>query len=131
MMSDEVAPARARQATSDLDAPLQLHHRALYTAFDRFPAPKGAAVHIARMAPALFDALGGGFLYVLGDGVLPVYQREGNVEILRYARQVPNFLARALDFGARLGALLDTQAESLQIAHFRDPWGGVPILSRP
>jgi glycosyltransferase involved in cell wall biosynthesis len=131
MMLDDGGLASAGQDIGQLDAPLRLNHRALYAAFDRFPAPKGAAVHIARMAPTLFGALGGGLLYVLGDGALPVYQREGDVEILRHARQVPNFLARALDFGARLDTLLDIQAESLRIAHFRDPWGGVPLLSRP
>lgn len=113
------------------DSPLRLRHRALYAAFDRFPAPKGAAVHIARMAETLFGALGGGLLYVLGDDDLPVYQREGVVEVLRFAQPVPNFLERALAFGARLDALLATQAASLRLAHFRDPWGGVPLLARP
>jgi len=36
--------------------------RALYAAFDRFPTRKGASTHIARFAPALFHAYGGGLL---------------------------------------------------------------------
>jgi glycosyltransferase involved in cell wall biosynthesis len=107
-----------------------LRHRALYAAFDRFPAPKGAAIHIGRMAETLFGLAGGGLLYVLGDDELPVYQREGGVEIVRYARPEPNRLRRALGYGRRLSALLDGQADSLQICHFRDPWSGVPILAR-
>lgn len=109
--------------------PLQLRHRALYAAFDRFPSPKGAGIHIARMAGNLFDTLGGGLLYVLGGDHLPVYQREGNVEILRYPRPVPNFLVRALGYGRRLSTLLGAQHDSLELCHFRDPWSGVPIVA--
>jgi len=119
-------------AASDGSAmPLRLDHRALYAAFDRFPASNGAAIHIARMAPALFATMGGGLLYVLGDEQLPLYQHEGNVEIVRHARALPNFLDRALDFGAGLTELLERQAASLELCHFRDPWAGVPILARP
>ncbi|HSE99145.1 MAG TPA: glycosyltransferase family 4 protein, partial [Blastocatellia bacterium] len=35
----------------------------------------------------------------------------------------------AIDFGRRLSALLESQAASLEICHFRDPWSGVPILA--
>jgi glycosyltransferase involved in cell wall biosynthesis len=44
---------------------------------------------------------------------------------------VPNFLARALDYGRHLSAVLDEQAGSLRLCHFRDPWSGIPILDRP
>ena len=114
--------------------PLALRPRAFYGAFDRFPSRKGAAVHIDRFARALFAHLDGrGLLYVLGGDGLPAYQREGNVEIVRFSRSVPNFLARVVAYRARLAALLD-EAEgggALEICHFRDPWTGVPILERP
>jgi glycosyltransferase involved in cell wall biosynthesis len=114
--------------------PLSLRPRAFYGAFDRFPSHKGAAVHIDRFARALFAHLGGGgLLYVLGGDGLPPYQREGNVEIVRFSRSVPNFLARVLGYRGRLAALLD-QADadrSLEICHFRDPWTGIPVLERP
>lgn len=106
-------------------------HPALYASFDRFPTRKGAAVHINHMARTLFDVAGGGLLYVLGDETLPRYQHEGPVEIVRYARQVPNRLARALDFGRMLSRLLDEHAGTLRLCHFRDPWSGVPILHHP
>ena len=103
-------------------------HRALYAAFDRFPSRKGSAVHIDRFSRALFEHAGGGLLYALGGEDLPAYQREGDVEIVRYMRQAGNVLERAEGFAARLDALLDRLAPTLRIAHFRDPWGGLPIV---
>ncbi len=110
--------------------PGALPHRALYASFDRFPSRKGSAVHIDRFARALFEQAGGGLLYVLGGDGLPAYQREGEVEIVRYMREAEHVLERAAGFGARLAALLDRLAPSLELAHFRDPWSGVPIVER-
>ena len=98
-----------------------LRHRALYAAFDRFPSRKGSAIHIDRFARALFEQAGGGLLYVLGDEDLPAYQREGDVEIVRYMRAAEHVLERAAGFGERLDALLEELPE-LELAHFRDPW---------
>ena len=108
-------------------------HRALYAAFDRFPSRKGAAVHIDRFARALFTHAGGGLLYVLGGPGLPTRQIEADdsIEILRFDRHIPNYLQRALAFSARLSDLLDHAGSALEICHFRDPWSGVPIVSRP
>jgi glycosyltransferase involved in cell wall biosynthesis len=107
-----------------------LRHRALYAAFDRFPSRKGSAVHIDRFARTLFDHAGGGLLYVLGGDGLPPYQLEEPVEIVRYSREASHLLERAAGFGARLAALLD-DLPKLQLAHFRDPWGGRPLVERP
>src|SRR3954470_3857698 len=107
-----------------------LPHRALYASFDRFPSRKGSAVHIDRFARALFDHAGGGLLYVLGSDKLPPYQREGDVEIVRYMREAEHVLERAAGFGARLSKLLERLPE-LKIAHFRDPWSGLAIVGRP
>lgn len=102
--------------------------RALYASFDRFPSRKGSAVHIDRFARTLFADHGGGLLYVLGGEGLPAYQREDDVEIVRFSREEPRFLARALAFGARLDVLLQEHADTLEVCHFRDPWSGVPIV---
>jgi glycosyltransferase involved in cell wall biosynthesis len=107
-----------------------LRHRALYAAFDRFPSRKGSAVHIDRFARALFEHAGGGLLYVLGGDELPAYQREGTVEIVRYLREAEHVLERAAGYGERLSALLD-RLPDLEIAHFRDPWSGAPIVEHP
>ena len=105
-----------------------LRHRALYAAFDRFPSRKGSAVHTDRFARTLFDHAGGGMLYVLGGNGLPPYQLESPVEIVRYSREAEHLLERATGFGARLSELLERLAPTLRLAHFRDPWGGLPIV---
>ncbi|RKQ87190.1 glycosyltransferase involved in cell wall biosynthesis [Solirubrobacter pauli] len=110
--------------------PPALPHRALYAAFDRFPSRKGSAVHIDRFARALFERSGGGLLYVLGGEDLPAYQHEGDVEVVRYMRPAAHVLERAAGFGTRLSALLDELPE-LEVAHFRDPWSGLPIVDHP
>jgi glycosyltransferase involved in cell wall biosynthesis len=110
--------------------PLHRSHEALYASFDRFPSRKGSAVHIDRFARALFAHAGGGFLYVLGGDGLPPYQREGEVEIVRFSRPTDNYLERALAFSARLEALLDQDGGSLRLGHFRDPWSGMAVVQR-
>src|SRR5687768_6350449 len=103
--------------------------RALYAAFDRFPSRKGAGVHIARFARALFDWADGGVLYVLGGDDLPAWQSDGDVDIVRFSMQVDNFLERTLAYGRRLEALLE-EMPRLEIAHVRDPWSGLPLIER-
>lgn len=110
-------------------APLA-RHRALYAAFDVFPSPKGAATHIGQWASTLFEMMGGGILHVLGDEALPSYQLEGGVEIVRFAGTMPNFLERTLAYGVALEQVLEGQPD-LDLCHFRDPWSGGPIVSRP
>ncbi|HVR11810.1 MAG TPA: glycosyltransferase [Thermoanaerobaculia bacterium] len=128
-----------------------LDYRALYAAFDRFPASKGSAHRIRRVAAALFEAAGGGVLFTLGSETLPLYQRlaggspgaaeglercAGEVEVLRFGggdpalRRLPNLLDRALAFGARLSQVMASQP-CLEICQFRDPWSGLPILTCP
>src|SRR5262249_10476021 len=116
--------------SATLAAMLQTQPRSLYAAFDRFPTRKGASTHIARFAPCLFEYAGGGLLYAMGDTTLPAHQVEGDIEIVRYSLPVENLLQRATAFGAYLEQVLDAAQESVRIAHFRDPWSGVPILSR-
>jgi glycosyltransferase involved in cell wall biosynthesis len=114
-----------------MTAPQNMPARALYAAFDRFPSCKGAAIHIDRFARALFDFAGGGLLYVVGDDDLPAHQIEGDVEIVRFSERIENFLQRSVAFGEQLGALLEENASALEIAHYRDPWSGLPIVARP
>ena len=45
---------------------------------------------------ALFEELGGGLLYVVGDERLPAHQVEGDVEIVRFSAPLPNLLDRAV-----------------------------------
>lgn len=109
---------------------LVARHSSLYAAFDRFPTRKGAAIHIARFAPALFEHAGSGVLYVLGGGGLPRHQVEGRIEIVRYDGSEANFLDRTSGFARHLARVLDDTGSSLRIVHVRDPWSGIPVLSR-
>ena len=102
--------------------------RALYAAFDRFPSRKGAAIHIDRFARALFAEFGHGCLYVLGGPHLPARQIEGEAEIIRFSEDVPNFLERAMAFGAQLARAVAEHASTLEICHYRDPWSGAAIV---
>jgi glycosyltransferase involved in cell wall biosynthesis len=103
-------------------------HRAAYVAFDRFPSSKGSAVHIRHMAAELFERYGGGLLCVLGGGGLPVYQREGGVEIVRFTEVVPNLLDRAETFSRWVADQLAPHRDTLELCHVRDPWGALPAL---
>ena len=104
-------------------------HRALYASFDRFPAPKGAAVHIGHAASTLFDHLGGGLLSVLGGSDLPAYQVEGNVEIVRFAEIHPELPDRIEAFGSHLAALVASHRRTLRLCQVRDPWSALPVLA--
>jgi glycosyltransferase involved in cell wall biosynthesis len=106
-------------------------HRALFAAFDQFPSPKGAAVHIRHSSTTLFTRCGGGLLYVLGGGDLPPYQREDDIEIVRFSTPVPNLLERARAFSEQLARLTAEHADDLELVHVRDPWGAAGVLADP
>ena len=102
---------------------------ALYAAFDLYPSAKGAATHIEQAASTLFEYLGGGLLYVLGNESLPRYQKEKIADILRFSQLIDNYLNRALAFSYELNALFVSGCfDHLKIAHFRDPWSGHIII---
>ncbi len=102
--------------------------RSLYVAFDTFPAPKGAAVHIREFSQTLFGMMPPGLLLTLGTSELPSWQLEEDLQIRRLVSQTDNFLQRTIEFSKFVGRHVETVKESLQIAHFRDPWGGLPIV---
>lgn len=102
--------------------------QSLYASFDTYPAPKGAAVHIREFSRTLFDHIGTGLLLVLGNEELPVWQQEENFEIRRLLLHEGNYLERALEFSRFTAFHTSLLANDLKIAHFRDPWGGIPIL---
>lgn len=99
---------------------------ALYAAFDRFPAPKGASTHIGRFAGALLREAGGGTLYCLGGRGLPSYQREGEVEIVRHLGDDEHPLDRAVRFSGQLSALVASRRWGT--AQGRDPWSVLALL---
>lgn len=101
----------------------------IYTSFDSFPAPKGAAVHISQFASALFSFTGGGLLLVLGNEDTPRWQiEEGNIQIRRYIQPEDNYLKKAMGFMEFVYDQAVNLRESIKIAHFRDPWSGIPLI---
>lgn len=102
--------------------------QSLYAAFDTYPSSKGAAVHIREFSKVLFDHIGSELLLVLGNEQLPTWQIEDCIEIRRLYSSENNFLLRAQEFGQFIHYHANILAEHLKIAHFRDPWGGIPIL---
>jgi len=106
-------------------------YQSLYTAFDVFPSAKGAGTHIHHFANTLLKAYPQGLLYVLGDEKLPETEIWDNgVNVWRYKSLNPNFLERTEGYSQGLLRWLAWQ-ENLKLCHFRDIWGGVPILLNP
>src|SRR4051794_5188882 len=112
-------------------APTPHPHRALFGAFDQFPSPKGAAVHILHSSQTLFERFEGGLLFVIGGGQLPPYQYEDGIEVIRFVEEIPNLLQRAEAFSRQLTSLTALHAEPLEPVHARDPGGGVAVLGPP
>lgn len=103
--------------------------QSVYASFDTFPAPKGAAVHIGEFAPQLFSFIGSGLLLVLGDENTPRWQIEDNdVQIRRYITTEENYLQKAMSFGEFVYDEVSAIKDEIKIAHFRDPWSGLPII---
>jgi glycosyltransferase involved in cell wall biosynthesis len=106
----------------------QQQNKALFAAFDIYPSAKGASTHIFHNASALFELMQGGWLSVLANPKLLDYEYEDKVEITRFAENIPNFLDRTQAYGAWLYEKLHAQPD-LKLAHFRDCWSGIPILT--
>jgi glycosyltransferase involved in cell wall biosynthesis len=100
----------------------------LYAAFDTYPAPKGAAIHIREFSSVLFETVKPGLLLTLGNEEIPSWQFETDFEIKRMVSQTSNFLCKTLEFYNFVKIQAQALKENLKIAHFRDPWGGAAIL---
>ncbi|MEM9673981.1 MAG: glycosyltransferase [Bacteroidota bacterium] len=99
----------------------------LYAAFDPYPSAKGSATHIRHFSKTLFNELGGGILYSLGPADEPAQSVEGNVCYERFNQPIKNYLQRAEAYTKRLQELLSAQP-AMELVHFRDIWGGLPLL---
>ncbi len=101
---------------------------ALYTAFDVFPAPKGASTHIAHCVKALARYFDEVHLIALGYGEMPAYQKEGNIIIRRALAQYTNFLERTEHFAEFVTQTISTLTDKPDVIQFRDIWSGIPLL---
>ncbi|MFH1747788.1 MAG: glycosyltransferase family 4 protein [Planctomycetota bacterium] len=107
-------------------------HKIVYMAFDRFPAPKGAAVHIAAFVEALGQAFGETeLLTVAVDAVGPGQIPPEPCQIVPGVRHQPlpvwgpNIIERVLAFRAQLMAWW--QSRWAEIVHVRSIFEGYPI----
>ncbi len=101
--------------------------RVLYTAFDLFPSPKGASIHILHFLRALVNNKYDVQLITPGDGVLPAEDNFEGARITRIASAAGNnFLDRAIQFGE---AIMDHVAVETpyQVVHYRSIWGGLQL----
>jgi glycosyltransferase involved in cell wall biosynthesis len=105
--------------------------KGLFAAFDVYPSAKGAATHIYHSAAALLAYTNSALLYVLGNEKLPKWQEEENgLRIGRFLSDESNYLARSMAYAAALSAQIE-EMPLLELAHFRDIWGGIAVLNTP
>src|SRR5690349_12385104 len=107
----------------------------VYVVFDRFPAPKGAAVHIAAFARILGAAFGPVELITIGDD--PALLQAGNSSAVLPAPLLPNIthtplpapgrtvIDRAMAFRSHFGAW--RRGRKFPIVHFRSIFEGYPL----
>ena len=100
----------------------------IYISFDRFPAPKGAATHIAAFADALGAEFGDLELVTLpGREGFPVPEMRG-VQHFELPAQGANIITRAMAFRAELGRWWSKRRAN--IVHVRSIYEGYPLAKR-
>ncbi|QSQ21839.1 glycosyltransferase family 4 protein [Pyxidicoccus parkwayensis] len=104
----------------------------IYASFDRFPAPKGAAVHIRAFVEALGAAFGGVDLLALRDGSTvstgPLALAEGVTYHPMEARG-RDLVAQALSFRAHLAGWWRGRPKAA-VVHVRSIFEGYPVARR-
>lgn len=105
----------------------------IYIAFDVFPSQKGAATHINHCLKALQNTFDTGLLICLGNDEMPSFQYDSNRQlyVYRWKEKIVNFLERTQKFQDAVTKLLQLPlCENVQLIHFRDIWGGFPVLQQ-
>ncbi len=101
----------------------------VYASFDRFPAPKGAAVHIRAFVEALGGAFGRVDLLALRDGSTAGPAGDALGEGITFhplEARGPDLVAQALDFRAQLAAWWRGRARA-DVVHVRSIFEGYPL----
>jgi len=107
---------------------LKSNYRSVYTAFDPYPSFKGSSIHIEKMTNVLSNHYGKTLLLSLERQTYR--NRNKNIKHLTFKTEKNNFLERGLAYASWVEKLLAQQYQ-LEIGHFRDIWGGLPILKYP
>ena len=104
----------------------------IYIAFDVFPSQKGAATHINHCLKALQNTFKTGLLICLGNDDMPNFQfdEDRNLYVYRWKEKVVNFLERTQKFQKAVTKILNLPlCQNVELVHFRDIWGGLPVLN--
>lgn len=102
----------------------------VYASFDRFPAPKGAAVHIRAFVEALGAAFGPVDLVAIGDAPdAPPPALGPNVTYHPLGARGKDLVAQALTFRSHLGAWWHGRPRA-KVVHVRSIFEGYPIARR-
>ena len=105
----------------------------IYIAFDVFPSQKGAATHINHCLKALQTTFKTGLLICLGNDDMPTFQFDADRQlyVYRWKEKVVNFLERTEKFQKAVTKMLQLPlCEHVKLVHFRDIWGGYPVLHK-
>lgn len=105
----------------------------IYIAFDVFPSQKGAATHINHCLKALQSSFNTGLLICLGNDDMPAFQfdKERQLYVYRWKEKVVNFLERTQKFQNAVTEVLQLPlCNHVKLVHFRDIWGGFPVLNQ-
>ncbi len=107
---------------------LRSNYPVVYTAFDPYPSYKGSSIHIEKVSQVLQNQYGRMLLLTLKK------QRRkrlaSGIRHLQFQENETNFLKRAKAYSEWVDLALDKQF-SLKVGHFRDIWGGLPLVNRP
>ena len=107
---------------------MRSNFKSVYVAFDPYPSHKGSAIHIEKASGVLDDRIGDTLLLTLAA---QTKRRTGSkIKHLQFKTDEQNFLSRGLAFSRWVDGQLDQQHQ-LRVGHFRDIWGGIPIVNRP
>ncbi|MEM8565771.1 MAG: glycosyltransferase [Bacteroidota bacterium] len=106
---------------------MKSNYRSVYTAFDPYPSRKGSAIHIEKASQVLSRKFGRTLLLTLPRQIHSRVRRP--IKHLQFQLEEPNYLQRAEAYSHWVDEILDNQ-HHLQVGHFRDIWGGQPILKR-
>ncbi|MFP2900091.1 glycosyltransferase family 4 protein [Corallococcus sp. 4LFB] len=102
----------------------------VYASFDRFPAPKGAAVHIRAFVEALGAAFGTVDLVAIGDAPgAPPPALGPHVAYHPLGARGKDLVAQALTFRSHLGAWWRGRPRA-KVVHVRSIFEGYPIARR-
>ena len=106
---------------------MKSNYRSVYTAFDPYPSRKGSAIHIKKASQVLSHRFGKTLLLTLPRQVHSKVRRP--IKHMQFQFKESNYLQRAQAYSHWVDEVLNGQ-HHLQVGHFRDIWGGQPILKR-